>query len=647
MLKRILKPISSVLNDVFYGGYPSSKSCEDDAPYSSEENSSPRYPPLDQGLEFIPVKLVLASQKPLIDRIQKTAGLPPAEFLERFLPVIENLSRYIHLLPATRTSHHRGAGGLFRLSLEMGLYSLQIANATIFSSGGSVSAEMRYKQHPQWVYATFVAGICAELYRPITNMVVTNDDGDQWPQLLIPLYDWSEDKKDKRYFVVWNVQDETKIIAMHQTTAAYILNVIVPMSGLQYLNKNNTEIMASMTSCVTNTVAVGTQNQMNEIIKSVRKKVIERDLNRNSERYGDFTVGSHLEPHLLDAMRKLVRKKTWEVNAKGARIWYSKEGMFIVWLLAAREIIGVLKDDNKHGVPNEPDTLADILISSGIAESNKLDGRYWEICIPSSMQILPALKLINIEVLFNNDTDIEPLNTPLLPANIKPAALNTKSNAGANTAQMPLALEVEETKPTSDSSDESKQVIRATDDLKPLMTSAPEIQDTKLDVPVQSKSAVNESGGVLAEVGKSQTPVATKMRNEPTTEITHVVKTTPPLSEEGQSSDRVFQSLPDDVADYLRAIVEDHQDGSSGGPVFSTNDGVAISVKELENHGQANFTGLVKTLYEKTWLWTDPDKPMRMLIDLPFQGNDTKVIVIRKEIARSMGFKWDKPKRGV
>lgn len=578
---------------------------------------SPRYPPLDQGILFIPFQSVVSSQKHLLDHIQKTAGLPPEDFAERFLPVINNLARYVHLLPATRTSHHRGAGGLFRLALEMGLYSLQMANSTIFSSRGAVSAEARYKLHPRWVYATFVAGVCAELYRPITNMVVTDEAGERWPQLLGSLCDWSEKKKDTRYFIVWNVQDESDVIAMNQATAAYILNVIVPKSGLQYLNEDNTEVVSSMTGCVTNTVAHGTRNQMHEIIRSVRKKVIERDLKSNSERYGEFTVGSHLEPHLLDAMRKLVRRKTWEVNVKGARVWHSSEGMFIVWQPAIKEIIGILKEDNQPGIPNEADTLADILITSGIAECNRKGGRYWDICLPVSLQMLTALKLQRIEVLFNNVSEQIPIAESLLPENLKVASpsATSASNKKQNDAQaVPALITLTESsivEPASQNQDKENPPV-STASLMPL--------DPLEKVP-------------------DQMPIGADVLRVPDPPNPSIEESQQP---DENTSERVFKSLPADVADYLRAIVEDHRDGSSTGPIFSTPDGVAISTQELESHGQANFTGLVKALYEKTWLWTEPEKPMRKLLDLKHEGADIKVIVIRKDIARSMGFLWKK-----
>lgn len=582
---------------------------------------------------MVSVESVIDSQKQLVDRIQKTAGLPPEEFNDRFMPVIKNLARYVHLLPATRTGHHRGAGGLYRLALEMGLYNLQIANATIFLSKGEVSAETRYKLHPRWVYATFIAGVSSELYRAITNMVVTDEKGENWPQLLIPLHDWITTRKLSRYHVVWNVQDEADVIAMHRATAVYLLNVVAPMSGLQYLNEGNTEIVTALTTFATNTVPQGIKNQIVEITDTVRMKVIERDLKRNSERYGDFTVGAHLEPHLVDAMRKLIRKNNWEINVKGSRIWHSSEGMFIVWQPAAREIIAILKEECRPGIPSEADTIADILITCGIAESNEDDGRYWEICIPGSMQILSALKLQRIELLFNDVRDLEELDGVLLPRNlakttkaqqdspVTASAEITNKIAGNPQKSVPLVIPAT---PESDSVEKQK--------------ADPATKNNAIESPLISENNGTETTQQNQVDASSVAESAPKQMK--ISEVTKHHRT-----ETKDMSAMIFKSLPSDVADYLRAIVEDHQDGSSAGPVFSTPDGVAVSVLELESHGQSNFTGLVKALYDKSWLWTSPEKPMCKLYELKHDGKTIKCIVIRKDIAQTMGFIWKQTKK--
>ncbi|MEI7994057.1 MAG: TraI domain-containing protein, partial [Methylococcaceae bacterium] len=132
------------------------------------QEQTPRYPPIDQGIPLYSIESLIITQQNLIDRIRKTSGVTPDDFQSYFSPIITNLAHYIHLLPATKTGNHRVAGGLFRLSLELGFHSLQVANSSIFQNKGSATSEERIKIQPRWVYATFISAVCEELYRPIT-----------------------------------------------------------------------------------------------------------------------------------------------------------------------------------------------------------------------------------------------------------------------------------------------------------------------------------------------------------------------------------------------------------------------------------------------------------------------------------------------
>ncbi len=89
----------------------------------------PRYPPFDTGIPVKSPEQIVASQAELVARIFRTAGVSRDEFAKLYEPIIAALARHHHLLPATATSHHRGAGGLFRMALEIGMHSLQGANA--------------------------------------------------------------------------------------------------------------------------------------------------------------------------------------------------------------------------------------------------------------------------------------------------------------------------------------------------------------------------------------------------------------------------------------------------------------------------------------------------------------------------------------
>ena len=52
------------------------------------------------------------------------------------MPILIKYAEYIHLLPASESHHHRGAGGLFRHSLEVGFHAALMAGDVEFGTPG-------------------------------------------------------------------------------------------------------------------------------------------------------------------------------------------------------------------------------------------------------------------------------------------------------------------------------------------------------------------------------------------------------------------------------------------------------------------------------------------------------------------------------
>lgn len=643
---------------------------------------APRYPPTDRGLPLTSIAEVMDSQKDIITRIQRTAGLAPETYASLMLPIISNFARYVLLLPATNTMNHRGAGGLFRMGLELGLFSLQAASSTTFTSKGNTSSESRYRNTPKWIFATFVAAICSEIYRPISNMVVVDDDGKKWPQLLTPLHDWLTANKKNRYYIIWNAQNEDEV-GFQQANAAFLLTTIVPPSCLQYLNDGDTDIMLAMTNCVTG--AQGGNNQISRIVTSIRQKIVQTDMTSNSERYGMQVVGAHLEPHLLDAMRRLYKDGTWSINTKGARIWFSEnEGLFVVWQTAAREMLKLLEKDGKIGIPQDADTLADILIACGAAVTTEDGERYWAIQIPVTMQLLNAVRISHPEILLQN-SDVEPSAYRLLsgaqiqeeaPENkaiVEKKVDKTRKSAKSGQPSGELAsnvvdIETGEILPESSSGSSGSELEPA----EAPLVAAPEgshgvvVNSTIEDAPIPAPSAQGQESR-LEEAGKAEisAPKPTVQRmsastiKSPAAQAPKPPKTSKPVKPAlftpraagvvkekvvvlGSRADELFGALKADSREFLQAILTDYKNTSSTGPVFSIPQGFAISTDELNSHGQVIFTGLLQALSNKHWLWEDTENfpNGKKLHEVEHLGQLIKVMVILPDIARELGFDW-------
>lgn len=653
----------------------------------SNENTAiadiPRYPPFDRGLPLVSIEHVLDSQQEIINRIAKTSGMTAGSFEARLYPAIKHLAHYVHLLPATSKGHHRGAGGLFRLALEIGFYSMQAAQAATFSSRDSM--EKRRALHPRWVLATFLAGLACEIYRPVTGMLVVDSNGNKWPQLLEPLYTWAQSQNIQRYFIRWH---ELAPNDLHQANSAYLINSIIPAGSLQYLNEENTEIVAAMTGCITGSTTAGYGNPIQKIVMAARSRVINRDIKVSSERYGDFTVGAHLEPHFIDAMRRLIRKGSWPVNVKGGRVWANHEGVFLIWQHAVKDMITLLSSEGVEGVPQDADTIADILINAKVLQAAQDQSRYWEISLPTTLQLHLAVKITNPEILFPHDFTYPELaeslflNGPVSETDpnvfkqdtveiIPGMKLDMATGEILEGAEVPASIEPaqQETVPRVSLFDamkapapEGKKEMQAEPSEKP----EPGIQQQEGEPKVENANPLPDLNGDQSdEKGNSvgDSPAKMQKTNEAAPEETGIADSKPIMADKpkaqpkpetkgspasavdlGVMAARLFASIDQDASLYLKAILEDYQARDSSGPVFSAPGGMAISDQELDSHGQASKDSLIRVLWARNWLWTDPEKPNRKLIPLQYKGKRVQAIVLKPEIARGMGFNWIKPK---
>lgn len=294
----------------------------------------PVYPPVDPGIEVLPVDSIVESQSAMVARIRTVAGGTEADFSDMYLSVILNLAEYIHLLPASRQETHTGAGGLFRLSLEMGFYCLQASEGVIFTPTEGV--ERRHKLEPRWRYAAFLAGVCSELHRPLASLIVSGPDGAQWPKYLLPLHRWCGEGGFDRYHISWQPEPRFETASAKGEVSAMISR-IVPDRCLQYLEAGSPAIAPIVFSVATG-VARDNENSVAELVARIRKRVLDRDKAVRPDYYGTMVVGNHLEPHLLEAMRTLIRDGKWKINEEGGRVWFGADGLFVIWKKARLQV---------------------------------------------------------------------------------------------------------------------------------------------------------------------------------------------------------------------------------------------------------------------------------------------------------------------
>ena len=357
------------------------------------------FPASDPGFPAVPVEDLLARNDDLIARIKLCYGVDRETFDRDILTLVQRYAAYVHLLPATADNYFNQPGGMLRLGLETAFYSLQGTDAHIFSGRSTISE--RRQLEPRWRLATFIAGLCSELHRALSHVMVVDEEGEQWPGYLEPLAGWSRARNADRYYLRWRPQaQETRGLSV------FALAQVVPAPLLQHLAQDNTLIVPQLMASVGGVAQYRERNVLDELVRRSLALVIDRNLVASADRYGSPQFGSHLERYLVDALRRLASgHSAWAPNRDKSRVWFGEDGLFLAWPGAAEDMLTLLEADQVPGIPKAPQTLLELLLAAGVFVARSDTQATWAIQPPGSKAQLEAVKLATAAILFSG---IEP-----------------------------------------------------------------------------------------------------------------------------------------------------------------------------------------------------------------------------------------------
>lgn len=394
------------------------------------------YPPVDPGIAVRSLDDVLAAQDDLIRRIKLSYGASRDTFDADLFSLIRRYAEYVDLLPATPDNFFSLPGGLLRMGLEVAFYALQATDGQIFSGRATISH--RRQLEPRWRHATFIAGLCSELHRTLSHVIVVDAKGNEWPAYLGPLSRWLHAQHAPRFFLRWVPQaQETRSLGV------FALPRIVAPQTLHYLAQGNSVVVPHMLASISGMPAYREHNTLDDLVRRASALVIERDLRASAERYGKSRLGTHLERHLVDALRRLVVSNAqWRPNAEKSRVWYGEDGLYIVWPNAADDVRKLLEADQIAGVPKAPETLLEILTDAGVVEPSGRTPSTWQIFPPRCDRAIEAIRLASPSILLAAmDRPPQPLPHPLVKpgATSAAAASSAAASSAGQTIELPLA----------------------------------------------------------------------------------------------------------------------------------------------------------------------------------------------------------------
>lgn len=569
--------------------------------WSAEE--IPRYPPFMKGLPAVPPEKLLDTQRELIERIANTAIATP-EIIDRYyLPAISRFASFAHLLPASQSHHHRGAGGLLRHSIEVGLWALQSADKILLES--AKSPFQRREMEPRWQLAVFLAALCHDAGKPVTDLVVTNKDRTAiWKPIKEDLFTWASKNCVQAYFLDWREGRARQ----HTALSNLIGDRIIGAETLDWIEEGGTELivwlMESMTSNPSPT------NPIFDLVIKADQTSVERDLKTLGVAMAGYDLGVPVERHLTDIMRRFIKEGLWLVNEPGARVWNIDGNLYLIWPSAGEEIARQVREDGIPGIPRTPDGILDMLLERQIAfvrDDAAPGDRLWKIAPAVLVEKIPEIKLPAIRL-----RDEAMVST--IP--ITPVAGRIFNDTDASQAPG-LA-------PTT------SQVAAEEDTISqdPVLTEGSQPNGKR--VGTESKDAISPRPSAKEKQARS-TPAAQSQADRETAINSMMM---PVVSESPRQSLKPI-ALDGAVGEALRALAQDIKSGDKrwGHEVMIDQD------RQLLLRWPDSFIGygltvkmILDELVAKEWLWVDPMTPLKRVMDVELCGQAAKAIRLVPEL---------------
>ena len=354
----------------------------------------PRYPPFMKGLPATSPDRLLETQWELIGQIVES-GLASDDIFEKYyLAPLRSLASYVHLLPASESHHHRGAGGLFRHAVEVALWSLQLGDRVLLP--GDQAPRRRREIEPRWHVAVFLSALCHDIGKPITDLKVTSQDGEKsWNPFAEDLYSWASANAVDHYFLHWRPNRGRD----HTSVSILLAERIIGRNTMGWIYGGDPELVLWMTESIA--CQPSQTNMIHSLVVRSDQVSVASDMETLGSVFAGYDIGVPVERMLLDIMRRLVRESTWTVNVPGSRLWFMESHLYLVWPIAGEEMAAVINREKLPGLPRTPNSILDMLTERKMAEikgDGSGEGRYWQIAPAPLTEKIPHIRLTAIRI---------------------------------------------------------------------------------------------------------------------------------------------------------------------------------------------------------------------------------------------------------
>jgi conjugal transfer pilus assembly protein TraI len=341
-----------------------------------------------RGLPVVEPARLIADQQELIDRIMDCIhDHKSSAFYTR---AVERYASYAHLLPASQSHHHRGAGGLLRHAIEVGLYALQMARSALVHA--DAPPKQRRMIEPRWQLAVFLAGLCHDAGKPMTDLTVSDEGRSHvWHPVREGVYDWAARNGIRAYYIDWRPGRARR----HVNMSVLAVERIIGTDALDWIGEGGIELVEWMMESLTGAPTGG--NPLHDLVVRADQVSVERDLSSMGAVMAGYDIGVPVERFLIDLMRRFVREGVWSINEPGARVWSISGRTYLVWPAGGDELAQQVRAERIPGLPRTADGILDMLVERGmVLVQDGSDTPFWDIAPKVLSDKIKGVKLMAV-----------------------------------------------------------------------------------------------------------------------------------------------------------------------------------------------------------------------------------------------------------
>ncbi|CAB4048512.1 hypothetical protein LMG9964_02153 [Paraburkholderia phenoliruptrix] len=313
-----------------------------------------------------------------VHRIGGSVGLSTENERRDVQPLIQRLTEFIQLLPASESHHHAQPGGLLIHLLEVARYALHFREGYRLPLGASPEDQMRHGARCS--YAVLVAALLHDIGKPLADLkveLVCGADARQW----VPLAG-SMNEQGGQWYRVDFPEPAQRDYGAHARLSIVLLQRLVPSASLGWLAQYP-PILDELAAYLSGDGAARRSALAKIVGEADRRSVAQNLLTGPRTRFATARTVPLIE-RLMEGLRRLLAEGEVPMNRAGATGYCDGESLWCVAKTLAEAVRAYLARHEQQqpgaaGIPSDNNRLFDTWQEYGALIPTPEGGAIWTV----------------------------------------------------------------------------------------------------------------------------------------------------------------------------------------------------------------------------------------------------------------------------